>query len=100
MHQPWLAALQKAEADKEALAEQLANATSNVDPDDGQAGEVDEVLTGTGKKKKSVIPRPTGNFNIRDAMGLSGSEKRRIKYGSILVCFLPFSWTIFECLLL
>ena len=73
---------------------------SNVGPDDGQAGELDEILTETGKKKKTVIPHPTGNFNIRDAMGLSGSEKKQIKYSSILVCFLPIPWTIFECLLL
>ena len=68
----------------------------NVDHNDGKASEVDEVSTGTGKKKKSVIPRPTGNFNIRDAIGLSGSEKRWNKYSSILICFLlqcslPFS---------
>jgi hypothetical protein len=40
-----------------------------MDPDDGQAGEIDQVLIGTGKKKKSVTPRPAGNFNIWDAMG-------------------------------
>jgi hypothetical protein len=62
-----------------------------MDPDDSQAGEADKVLTGTREKKKTVIPRPNGNFNIRDAMGLSGSEKRRNKYSSILVCFLLFS---------
>jgi hypothetical protein len=68
---------------------------SNVDPDDGQAGEADEDSTRTGKKKKPVIPRPTGKFNICDAMGLSGSEKKQNMYTSILVCFLPFPWTIF-----
>jgi len=70
IHQPSLASLKKAEADKNALAQQLANATANVDPDDGQAGKVDEVSTETGKKKKSVIPHLTGNFNL----GCNGAE--------------------------
>ena len=35
-----------------------------------------------------IIPHPTRNFNIQDAMGLSGSEKRQNKCSSILVCFL------------
>ena len=41
------------EADKESLAQQLA--TVNVDPNDGKASEVDEVSTGTGKKKNQLF---------------------------------------------
>lgn len=41
----------------------------------------------SGKTKKlASIPRPTGKYNIQDAMGLGGSTKRRAKYYSILVC--------------
>jgi len=66
MHQPSLAALKKAEADKNALAQQLANATANVDPDDGQAGKVDEVSTETGKKKK--ISHSSSDWEFQSGM--------------------------------
>ncbi|KAF8801884.1 hypothetical protein BYT27DRAFT_7197580 [Phlegmacium glaucopus] len=66
------AALKKSEADKAALAHKLAKAT-NIEP---------------------KLPHPVGNFNIQEAMGLTGSKKRRDQYMAIAVC-LRFSFFLF-----
>ncbi|KAF8806726.1 hypothetical protein BYT27DRAFT_7190918 [Phlegmacium glaucopus] len=66
------AALKKSEADKAALAHKLAKAT-NIEP---------------------KLPCPVGNFNIQEAMGLTGSKKRRDQYMAIAVC-LRFSFFLF-----
>jgi hypothetical protein len=85
-----LAALEKVEAEKQALAKQVANSTADVEASgDGVEGSDDaseSPLSGKTKKSDS-IRHPTGSYNIQDAMGLSGSVKRRAKYNSILVSF-------------
>ena len=76
-----LAALEKVEAEKQALAKQVANSTADMEGSD------DASPVSRKTKKSDSIPRPTGNYNIQDAMGLGGSVKRRAKYNSILVRF-------------
>ncbi len=77
-----LAALEKVEAEKQALMKQVANSTADMEASS------DDASPASGKTKKSdLIPRPTGSYNIQDAMGLGGNVKRRAKYNSILVCF-------------
>lgn len=72
-----LAALEKVEAEKQALAKQIANSTADIEASgDGVEG-FDDASPVSGKIKKSdLIPRPTGSYNIQDAMGLGGSVKR------------------------
>ncbi|KIM44366.1 hypothetical protein M413DRAFT_25786 [Hebeloma cylindrosporum] len=78
------AALKKAEAEKAALTQKLADSTSNVEGDSEaeQSGDVSAADSKTEKQAK--IPCPSAGFNIQAAMGLSGSDKRRRRYNAIL----------------
>jgi len=93
------AALKKSEADKAALAEKLANVTY-IEPDDKTITDPEDAQPSGKKKKVEVkIPRPVGDFNIQEAMGLTGSKKRRDRYMAIAVClcllFLSSIWLRF-----
>lgn len=81
------AALEKVEAEKQALVRQVVNSTAHMEPSGDDAEGSNDATPVSEKKKLDSIPRPTGTYNIQDAMGLGGSEKRRAKYNSILVCF-------------
>jgi hypothetical protein len=83
-----LAALEKVEAEKQALAKQVANSTADMEASGDDAEGSNDASPVSGKTKKSdSIPRPTGSYNIQDVMGLGGNAKRRARYNSILVCF-------------
>jgi hypothetical protein len=76
------------EAEKQALAKQVAGFTANTEASDDDAERSNDASPASGKTNKSdSIQRPTGSYNIQDAMGLGGSAKRRAKYNAILVCF-------------
>lgn len=66
--------------------EKLANATS-IEPNDETISDPEDALPASKKKEaEQKIPRPVGKFNIQEAMGLTGSKKRRNRYMAIAVC--------------
>jgi len=80
-----LAALEKVEAEKQALVKQVANSTADMEASSDEVEGSDDASPVS--EKLDSIPRPTGSYNIQDAMGLGGSMKRRARYNSILVRF-------------
>jgi hypothetical protein len=80
------------EAEKQALAKEVANFTADMEASGDDAERSNDALpvSGKNKNKSDSIPRPPGSYssyNIQDAMGLGGSAKRRAQYNSITVCF-------------
>jgi hypothetical protein len=66
--------------------EKLANVT-NIEPDYETISDPEDAPPVNKKKGvKPKIPRPVGKFNIQEAMGLTGSKKRRNRYMAIAVC--------------
>jgi len=97
--------LKKSEADKAALAEKLAN-VMNVEPNDETMSDPEDAPPSSKKKVEPKIPRPVGQFNIQEAMGLTGSKKRRDRYMAIAVCLhllslfsirLTLDWIVAHC---
>ena len=93
--------MKKSEADKAALAEKLAN-VMNTECDDETMSDPEDAPTSTKKKKiEPKILRPVGQFNIQEAMGLTGSKKKRDQYMAIAVCLHVLSlfliWLMLDC---